>query len=290
MSNSDFSSDISLELGKLIASRSSTCAWEAQFLWSQGKRRRKDAKAKNIDDAKGGVLSTPPITLRWDSPKGNISKITFPITDKTSFRKLLLDCEPAGFGYKDSDVLDKNYRNAAKRDRSDFSSDLCPYELGLIDTVAQVLLPSIKEGISAEGVRAELYALNIYSAPSGFFKSHVGTPRSESQFGSLVPSVLYDWSTSAAGTDAVHWAAFYSDCEHEVGELSQGHRATLTYNLLKDLDEICPGHTNPEFMRDDGVLGVHCTHAYAHSTRSGGRALPTVLKGADMAMYAARTG
>lgn len=99
-------------------------------------------------------------------------------------------------------MLDKNYRNAAKRDRSDFSSDLCPYELGLIDTVAQVLLPSIKEGISAEGVRAELYALNIYSAPSGFFKSHVGTPRSESQFGSLVVSL---------------------PCRHEGGQLTVRH-------------------------------------------------------------------
>lgn len=30
---------------------------------------------------------------------------------------------------------------------------------------------------------------------------------------------------------AIKWAAFYSDCEHEVYEVTRGHRLTLTYNL-----------------------------------------------------------
>ena len=30
---------------------------------------------------------------------------------------------------------------------------------------------------------------------------------------------------------AIQWAAFYSDCEHEVYEVKSGHRITLTYNL-----------------------------------------------------------
>ena len=29
----------------------------------------------------------------------------------------------------------------------------------------------------------------------------------------------------------VKWAAFFSDCEHEVLEVTSGHRVTLTYNL-----------------------------------------------------------
>lgn len=44
-------------------------------------------------------------------------------------------------------------------------------------------------------------------------------------------TITYDWSTSKAGTDTVHWAAFYSDCEHEVKELTEDHRVTLTYSL-----------------------------------------------------------
>jgi len=39
----------------------------------------------------------------------------------------------------------------------------------------------------------------------------------------------FDWSGEDA--NAVRWAAFFSDCEHEVLEVTQGHRVTLTYNL-----------------------------------------------------------
>ncbi len=36
------------------------------------------------------------------------------------------------------------------------------------------------------GLRAELYKLNVYSGPSGVFKAHVDTPRSDMHIGSLV--------------------------------------------------------------------------------------------------------
>ena len=39
----------------------------------------------------------------------------------------------------------------------------------------------------------------------------------------------HDWSNT--GASAIAWAAFYSDCEHEVLEVKAGHRITLTYNL-----------------------------------------------------------
>lgn len=40
--------------------------------------------------------------------------------------------------------------------------------------------------------------------------------------------VQFDWSK---GLDCIQWAAFFSDCEHEVLTVSEGHRVTLTYNL-----------------------------------------------------------
>ena len=63
-----------------------------------------------------------------------------------------------------------------------------------MDTVAQALLPGIvrpafqDKNISTEhwGVVAELYKLNVYSAPSDMFKPHFDTPRGHTQFGSLV--------------------------------------------------------------------------------------------------------
>jgi hypothetical protein len=32
----------------------------------------------------------------------------------------------------------------------------------------------------------------------------------------------------------IQWAAFYSDCEHEVHKVTKGHRVTLTYNLYSN--------------------------------------------------------
>lgn len=45
--------------------------------------------------------------------------------------------------------------------------------------------------------------------------------------------ITYDWGTSSTKPDfaTIRWAAFYSDCEHEILEVTSGHRLTLTYNL-----------------------------------------------------------
>lgn len=46
--------------------------------------------------------------------------------------------------------------------------------------------------------------------------------------------VTFDWSMSNRNRfdePSVNWAAFYSDCEHEVLPVATGYRVTLTYNL-----------------------------------------------------------
>lgn len=45
--------------------------------------------------------------------------------------------------------------------------------------------------------------------------------------------MTFDWSANQNNFDhhRIRWAAFYSDCEHEVLEVTRGHRLTLTYNL-----------------------------------------------------------
>ena len=42
--------------------------------------------------------------------------------------------------------------------------------------------------------------------------------------------LVYDWAAEST-KDQIQWAAFFSDCEHEVLEVTEGHRITLTYNL-----------------------------------------------------------
>ena len=114
-------------------------------------------------------------------------------------------------------------------------------DMFMLDILAQVLIEDRAKqheierkikSITGMGIRAELYKLNVYSGPSGRFRAHVDTPRSETQIGSLVvclPSefegsvlsvshqgntVQFDWSASSPGGQqpSIQWAAFYSDC------------------------------------------------------------------------------
>jgi hypothetical protein len=175
------------------------------------------------------------------------------------------------------------------------------------------------------GIRAELYKLNIYSGPSGKFRAHVDTPRSETQIGSLVvclPSkfeggilsvshqgnaVGFDWSASSSTDQAprIQWAAFYSDCCHEVQEVTAGHRVTLTYNLYASrgsgllagknhsMDATrLPVHRplvnllrSPTFMSEGGLMAIGLAHAYPYTHALLHRNMPAALKGADMMLY-----
>lgn len=108
----------------------------------------------------------PPISLRWDSLSelGVVSKLTLPVSQsgqekRSDLSKLVHDSQPASFGYNGENVLDESYRKAIKMDRSTFSVDFCPYETGIIDTVAQLLLSNVHQ--ATKGVRAELYKLNV---------------------------------------------------------------------------------------------------------------------------------
>ncbi|KXJ88481.1 hypothetical protein Micbo1qcDRAFT_207207 [Microdochium bolleyi] len=232
--------------------------------------------------------SCPPVTARWTGTGGD-HHITFPLEGEDAARlpALVRDCVPATFGKDDEDVLDPTYRSAVAMDTSKFAVDFDPYILGI-------------QGLR-QSVVAELYKLNIYESPSGFFKSHVDTPRHETQFGSLVvclphphqggglvvrhagKDVTFDWSSTEG---AVQWAAFYSDCEHEILNVTEGARVTLTYNLYArthpaDLEgllgqELAPvdvqslplyevvraAMADPAYKTEGGTLGVFCSHAY----------------------------
>ena len=114
---------------------------------------------------------------------------------------------------------------------------------GVLEAVRRMQLPD------AGLLTAELHALNIYPA-GDFFKPHRDTPRADPGFvrslvvclpvghsgGELVVEhggqrVEYGWGAGAAAGE-VQWAAFFSDCRHEVLAVAQGARVTLTYDLF----------------------------------------------------------
>lgn len=124
------------------------------------------AKNKNIDKPvpMEHTMRCDPVTVRWDSISGSGYKVTLPCadTDKPSFEQLLKDCEPASFGRGGECVMDETYRKAGKLDSSAFSCDFNPYSLGIIDTIAQALIPTLAQRTNqSHGLRAELYKLNV---------------------------------------------------------------------------------------------------------------------------------
>ncbi|OQV10847.1 hypothetical protein CLAIMM_14773 [Cladophialophora immunda] len=233
---------------------------------------RKDSPSKAAGKKKGKAAaakkSTPvsPIAIYWERRDGSVAKVKLPVVEEegkedddhindnmAAFENFVSDCQPAGFGLQGQDVYDESVRKAWAMDASLFTTNLCPYALGIVDRIEQLLLPNVA-GIGPGGVRdggfvrAELYKINMYQGPSGFFKGHIDTPRGKTQFGSLVlclpsqheggqltvthvgVSTTYDWDT-VKGTKALQWAALYSDCEHEVLPVTSGHRVTMTFNL-----------------------------------------------------------
>ncbi|KAI4844366.1 hypothetical protein E4T44_06230 [Aureobasidium sp. EXF-8845] len=368
-------------------------------------------KTKNVIESRlsDQVIVTRPITIRYGAPgQGQTLRLPTETSKDPAFLNLINACEPATFGRDGNDVYDEQYRKATKLDTSDFCTDFCPYETGIIDIVSQLLMPSIKrkaaslvrpeelltrrrqgrcwtsarcdrglpdlgsimkiykeeyeqrldqvleqrlddidlflldilaearpQDVQAQpiaapaetltGIRAELYKLNFYSGPSGKFKAHVDTPRSETQVGSLVvclPSefeggilsvshqgkaVGFDWSASSSTgqTPCIQWAAFYSDCCHEVQEVTAGHRVTLTYNLYasrgsgllagknhsmdathlpiyRPLVDLLRSRT---FMNEGGLMAIGLAHTYPYTHALLHRNMPADLKGADMMLF-----
>lgn len=113
------------------------------------------------------------VTIRWDSKDSYYkqSKISFPLPHHDDVSRKMLNfllhyCEPATFGVGGRDVLDEKYRKAGKLDTSQFSTNFHPHDCGILDAIQQILLPSTIRGgqgigIGPQGVRAELYKLNV---------------------------------------------------------------------------------------------------------------------------------
>ncbi|KAF2679781.1 hypothetical protein K458DRAFT_445662 [Lentithecium fluviatile CBS 122367] len=277
-SNNNLCDAITRELGSFIQRKSSLLCVEAQSQYT----------------------ASSPIVLRWDSPESppGVFKLAFPVDttieeSRVALEKLIAACQPASFGYKGEDVLDESYPKATKMDRSSFF----------------MLLPTAGGCAGTRGFKAKLYKLNIYGAPSGFFRAHVNIPSFRDSIwvpGYLPPMLLRSSGAGENPNASFQWATFYSDCEHEMLEVTQGHRITLTYDLYyaysvgdlasnspalvvsslllyKKIEEVL---VEPMFMPDgDGYLGVFCQHAYVHSTAEGIEFLPSIMKGSAMAVY-----
>lgn len=117
-----------------------------------------------------------PVTIRWDAsgiPDEDVSpcrRLTLPITkqaDRDALNGLVKDCQPATFGLGGEDVYDETYRKALKLDTDAFCSTFDPHSLGIVDSIAQILLPSFLDSTTHPAVEARLYKLNVSSCAAG---------------------------------------------------------------------------------------------------------------------------
>jgi hypothetical protein len=287
-------------------------------------------EASEVYRKSGSYLSSFPVSIRFDESGDSSSKLTLPLTgddkfnETASLQRLMKACAPASFGRGGKDVIDESYRKASKLDTTAFMTDFCPYQAGIIDAISQAFAKNpARTGGTKQGIAARLYKLNVYSGPSGHFKSHVDTPRSELQFGSLVVCLpvhfqggelqirhgrrTVNFDFTAARKDVISWAAFYSDCEHEVLEVTSGHRITLTYNLFvstfsptnlaglwsPSIDAaqvpvyhlLKKGLQSASFFPGGRILAHYLSHSYAHTAAGTKPLLPQSLKGSDMIFY-----
>ena len=117
--------------------------------------------------------SSRPVDIRWDPHDETLparhTKITFPLALAAggNLDQLIKDMQPATFGKGGQDVYDESYRKATKLDPDSFSTTFNPYELGIVDVIAQTLLPTLRHSKQTRSVRAELYKLNVNTPWSG---------------------------------------------------------------------------------------------------------------------------
>ena len=58
-----------------------------------------------------------------------------------------------------------------------------------------------------------------------------------------------DFAWGDTSQQSVQWAAFYGDCEHEVLEVTKGHRITLIYNLYySSIGNLAQPVSNPHHL------------------------------------------
>ncbi|KAI0262427.1 hypothetical protein BC834DRAFT_972021 [Gloeopeniophorella convolvens] len=201
-----------------------------------------------------GTLQLPPscFSLFYKVAKGERAARWIDLANTTpeELEQLTQACERATFGVRHEDVMDESYRKAGKMDTECFSTPLISDYPSLVDIVRDYLLEGSD---STRKIKLELYKLNVYDK-GAFFKPHVDTPRSKQMFGSLVlvfptphqgGALLLrhqgqEWTfdsaeeLSHAPSPSLGYVTFFSDIEHEVSPVTEGHRVTLTYNLYFD--------------------------------------------------------
>jgi hypothetical protein len=252
----------------------------------------------------GTFVPDKPVTLVFkDKTRLKVMRATSAFDQKTELKPLLEHCKPAPFGEGKKTRYDRSVRDALqlKAEKRAFSvENFDPESAGILKEIQRELVPHDPRPISAE-----LYTVNVYTA-GGHFAPHKDTPRGSDMFGTLVvclPSLFrsgrfvlhhrgvvrkLNWGSAIQDQkkpDQLHWAAFFSDVDHQIEEVWSGARVTLTYHLRRgadgapsrdaDREDLVPRVqaawlallADRNFLPKGGILAYPCCHLYHQDAR-----------------------
>ena len=167
---------------------------------------------------------------------------------------------PSKFDLGTETVSDSNIRVCSELDNKKFSILFNGKQNEPLSSKDHSFLEQIRQSLSPQTpfIVAEPYKFLLYEKGS-FFKSHVDTPRTKNQFGSLIVSLpvaqshkggdflLYfaddqmKWNKNGMNNECeCEYIAFYSDVQHEIKPITEGVRCVITLNLMApdDLDDV----------------------------------------------------
>jgi len=215
-------------------------------------------------------------------------------------------CTRAAFGLGRKTRYDRTVRDALqiKAEGGVFSVlHFDPAAAGVLEQIRRELAPYIPGALTAE-----LYNLNVYGR-GGHFVPHKDTPRGSDMLGTLVVCLpaqfsngafvvkhhgvfqTYDWGEAIRGQTEptrIHWAAFFSDVDHQIERVWGGLRVTLTYLIRRGGANIGRGAVpdrghealntlvgqklralldDRRFLPSGGTLAFPCSHLYHQDAR-----------------------
>src|SRR5262249_49621497 len=172
-----------------------------------------------------------------------LGAIKLPLKPATA-KKLVGHCRVASYGKGTQTLVDRKVRDTLELDPKKFRLSQEWNSAGA--RAAQLAAEQL--GLPADQVEARLYKLLVYEK-GGFFLPHRDSEKHDGMVASLIVVLANPFEggaltvrhgavkqtlpfEQAAHGKAPCYAAFYADCEHEVGRVTHGVRLCLAYNLV----------------------------------------------------------
>lgn len=187
-----------------------------------------------------GYHDQPPPKLSIDG----LGEVNLPLDDQTH-DTLSAKAQRAPFGRGTQTLVDHKVRKTWQ---------IQPEDVHILDpnwpNTLNTITTRASRGLGVHSpTHATFYKMLIYE-PGDFFVPHQDTEKEDGMFATLVvvlPSTFEGgalvvehngqsvvFSQSNLPENGISWAAFFTDCTHELQEVTQGYRVVLVYNLCHD--------------------------------------------------------